>query len=285
MRKFNYIFTILFASVFFISCEDQADDFFSGNSTNGEEVGTILTPVPFNYEYGNTPVVEMPIEVVGTIESYTVFVQLQTESGDSEKAVLANGSESQTISVTNSELFNLVPVNGNIFNDDSLQLGDRFVFSFEVQLPGFAEPSPLNAKTIQAAFACPLDADFTGTYVINDVTGSPLVGSLFGDGVEVTVTESSTFGRQFEAVYGADLGIGNPAIVVPFELLCGQVVIGSEFNSGLQCTTGIVFGSPVTRSTFDASDDTYFEITLGENITGDCGAGAFDTTISLTKVE
>jgi hypothetical protein len=287
MKKILYLLTVVFTTFIVFSCEDQADDFFTGkaDSSVGGEAGTIVVPVAFTYEYGATPEVSLPIEVSGTIDSYTVYVQLKTASGNSDVEVFGSGSSSETFAYTNDELFNLLTINGNVYNDDSLQLGDVFAFTFEVTLPGNSEPSSLESKNFNAPFACPLNDDFTGEYLIEDVTGSGLVGSVFGEGTIVEVTEASNFGRQFEAIYGKDLAIGNGALAFGFDLLCGQVILDGEYASGLGCTGSIVFGPGETNGVFDSDDDSSFTLTFSENIEEDCGAGVLQTTVRFVKQE
>ncbi|RXR33116.1 hypothetical protein EQG68_06410 [Flavobacterium piscinae] len=139
---------------------------------------------------------------------------------------------------------------------------------------------------------CPLNASFTGAYTLTQVTPgyAPAAGApVFGNNVTVNVTMGSTeLERQFEVKFYPSLGLGNPSNVpVVFELSCGNVnMIGNSSASGIGCGGSIEVGpTNGTPSTFDANDDSVFEITFHEDSSGgagSCSAGQ-QTTIRLEK--
>ncbi len=143
---------------------------------------------------------------------------------------------------------------------------------------------------VVARLVCPIDADqFVGDYFIEQI--NPPVGdgaNLFGPGVIELFRpegEAST-SRGFEAVYLEELGIGQPASLVIFDIACGQINVAEGITTGLLCVQGepaIELGPAENPSIIDTSDDSQFEITIRDLfVDGGCG-DAFDVTLQLTK--
>jgi len=124
---------------------------------------------------------------------------------------------------------------------------------------------------------------FTGEYTLTQTSPPGPNGPVFGeDPLTVTITATGPTQRSFDYVYLPDLGIGNGAVDFAFDLVCGNVVVDPEQNSGLQCDAGIFMGPADETGNFDSADDSSFTIVFTEDVTEDCGTSTV-TTIMLTK--
>jgi hypothetical protein len=278
-----------------VSCGDEPFDVADG----GDIYANINPPATVNFLYGQTSDITINFDKseqnATTIASVEVTKVLNIadfdddpETSDAVKSspvtyTVTGDSFSQTLA----ELFADVPVNGNVLTEDDLDPGDSWSFTYLLNVTGASPTSSsvLNTpRTSQMIFSCPLSADFTGEYKIVDITGSSAGGgaTLFGEG-PIELEEVSTFVRSFEATYLPSFGIGNQAQTFQFRLECQRVLFADNQNSGLQCVSGISFGSANVPSSFDPADDSVLEITLTEDVTGDCGPPA-QTTIRLEKI-
>jgi hypothetical protein len=140
--------------------------------------------------------------------------------------------------------------------------------------------------TIGIVGTCPLDAPFTGDFLIEDITGSGPGGGapVLGDGIVVTVESTGDVSRIIRNVtYLPTLGIGQPAIDFPFELFCSRSTTIGEYETNLACSgNAILFGPASPGAQFDPTDDSQFEVTFIEDTNGICG-GPEEVTIRFTK--
>ncbi len=137
---------------------------------------------------------------------------------------------------------------------------------------------------------CPVLAEFTGNYMMQQITAiNPDDGvQMFNNQVITLVSEGET-ARSFQAIYLEALGIGNGPTTITFSLVCNQVIIDSNIQTTLLCVGGspsIDFGPATTPSTYDANDDSVFDVTITEYFEedGGCGANPYETTFRLTKL-
>ncbi|MTI40811.1 hypothetical protein [Fulvivirga lutimaris] len=276
-------------------CGDEPFDVADG----GELYANINPPASLNFLYQQTSDITIDFDKAEqnatTIASVEVTKVLNIADFDDDpdtsdpvkSSPVTYTVTGDSFSQTLAELFADAPINGNVLTEDDLDPGDSWSFSYILNVTG-PSPTPeavLNTpRTSQLVFSCPLDADFTGEYNIVDVTGSSAGGgaTLFGAG-PITLEEVSTFVRSFEATYLPSFGIGNQAQTFQFRLECQRVLFSDNQNSGLQCVSGISFGSADVPSSFDPTDDSVLEITLTEDVNGDCGPAA-QTTIRLVKI-
>ncbi|MGD1958346.1 MAG: hypothetical protein ACFB2Y_05800 [Fulvivirga sp.] len=219
----------------------------------------------------------------GTFSEIRVFKSLEA-SGESSDVVFVGtfASAPFTVSQTETELFADVPVGGEVLDENDLEPGDAFEFSFEIVE---TDGNVLNiVYTHSVPFSCPLSADFTGMYEIEDITLSGVGNATtFGTGI-VELSEAGDFDRSFDAIYLPTFAIGNGPETFTFKLECEEVKFLAGQNSGLQCVDGIVFGPADVHSAFDPFDDTEIEVTFTEDVNGDCGPST-QTVIKLVKVE
>lgn len=129
---------------------------------------------------------------------------------------------------------------------------------------------------------CPIPStSFVGNYLIEELT--PYVdGPTLSDGTIVAVTATSETGRSFMTDHYPDYCANNPR-AFNFSLVCGDVIAAADQSSTCACTSdGLFFGPATTHSTYDVNDDSVFELTFTNDVTGDCGS-AVQTTYRFTK--
>ncbi|PZD77535.1 hypothetical protein [Mesonia sp. K7] len=267
---------------FFVSCDpDKVDDiqqndpslFFSANSgtffvAEGDEniydVNLIISDAPsknLSYEVEIDPSSSAMEGVDFEILNTSYFV----ESGKTRASIQVQGDVDAATTAGKELILNLV------------SLEDGRIANFR------------NKFTLLIKYGCPLaEGTFLGEYTVTQLTpGLEAAGGVptFGDGTVLELTETSEFGRQFETVFYPDLGIGQPAATVMFELDCGEVKVPDDQNSNLACSgAALNIGSPDTNATFDETDDSTFTITFTEDSTSGCGEPQ-QTTVQLTKVQ
>ncbi|MEM6360021.1 MAG: hypothetical protein AAF731_08005 [Bacteroidota bacterium] len=228
---------------------------------------------------------EVDVTGEGTFSEVRVFKSLEA-GGESSDVVLVGTFTSApfTVAQTETELFADVPVGGEMLDENDLEPGDAFEFSYEIVE---TDGNVLNiVYTHSVPFSCPLTADFTGMYEIEDITGSGAGGgaTIFGTGV-VELSEAGDFDRSFEATYLPTFGIGNGPETFTFKLECEEVKFLAGQGSGLACLDiNITFGPALEFTAFDPADDSVIDIRFTEDEADACGP-ATQTEIRLTKVE
>lgn len=140
-----------------------------------------------------------------------------------------------------------------------------------------------SSYSVNVKLTCPVDeTKFVGAYLIQELT--PYVdGPTLNDGqvVQVSLIDGSTSGRTFMTQNYPNYC--SPLREFNFDLVCGSVVVRANQRSTCQCTTaGLFFGPATVNSTFNANDDSYFEMTFTNDVTGNCSP-ATQTTYSFTK--
>jgi hypothetical protein len=130
--------------------------------------------------------------------------------------------------------------------------------------------------------SCPLVASFTGDYLIEELT--PFVdGPTLNDGSVVTVY--SIDGQEFQRGFMTANFINYCSTPTQFlfELSCGKVLIPGPGNkSNCSCAGNLFFTNATTPSSYDATDDSVFEVTFTNDAYSDCGSPA-QTTYRFTK--
>lgn len=213
----------------------------------------------------------------------TVTVAVNT-SPTLTTAAAENYSVPATIVIPANEYFGQLTITGV---DNSVETTAEIITINLVSIDGGGQISPAN-HTISIFQVCPVNAPFSGSYFMEQITAiNPDDGvGCFADQI-LTITSTGATTRQFKAVYLEGLGIGQPASTVPFGLVCNEVIVAPAIGTGLVCVQGqpaITLGPGIVPATYDADDDSVFELTLTEYVTdGGCGAAPYQTTFRLTK--
>lgn len=129
---------------------------------------------------------------------------------------------------------------------------------------------------------CPIaSTSFVGSYLIEEIT--PYVdGPTLNDGAIVNLVATSETGRSFMTDHYPDYCSNNPRAFL-FSLVCGDVIVNANQRSTCACSSdGLFFGPATTPSSYDVNDDSVFELTFTNDVTGDCSS-AVQTTYRFTK--
>ena len=270
MKKIVFICLTL---LMFSSC-NRTDDFsiykYNGPSTTYFVDGTSSTyfvsqiSIPFQIRIGSTNISESD-------RTYTIEIdEASTASEGVDFSLISN-----SVTIPAGEYFGTVSVQG-IF-EGTTPSGSTLI----IKLNG-DDAMVSNQYSLNLVQACPLEADFTGDYLIEELT--PYVdGPTLETGTVVSVykTSGSEFQRGFmSANYVLYCSTKTEFLI---ELKCGNVNIPGPGNqSNCSCGGNLFFTNATTPSTYDLADDSYFEVTFTNDAFSDCGAPV-QTTYSFTK--
>ncbi|WP_299888079.1 hypothetical protein [uncultured Lacinutrix sp.] len=127
------------------------------------------------------------------------------------------------------------------------------------------------------------DTLFVGDYLISNVTNA-FNGSVFGDGVTVTLQLGSSTGeRKFSAVYLPDLAIGQLPMEFNFTLKCDEVNVVDNQITGLGCGPSLLLGPDPSKGTYNVGNDSVFNIIVLDDTTASCGVPTA-AEFTLTKI-
>lgn len=263
-----------------VSCQDTQSVLYDGSQTL----------IAFNK---GTSVLAVTIDATGTDE---IVIDASTLSSQDRTFNVVLNTEKTTTDAQNFTLPSTFTIPANEYSGILTVTGLDFNLETATQLIVISLEGT-NGTTIVSNVehvisikqVCPVTAPFAGEYAITQLTPDNVQG---GDGGPVfldqilTLKSTGPTTREFSAVYLEHLGIGQPATKVPFTLLCNDVVVAGGIGTGLACggTPGITLGPATVPSTYNADDDSVFELTLTEYVTdGACGADPYQVTFRFTK--
>ena len=256
-------------TVFACETEDsQKAENYNGTAvtyfTDGSAASYFVSQVsgPFDIQIGSTV-------LSNSARTYTVQVDPESTASEGVDFSLVNSS----VTIPAGEYFGTVSIQG-IF-DGTTPDGSTLI----LRLVG--DDAMVNNKfTVSIVQACPLEADFAGNYLIEELTAY-VDGPTLETGTVVAVYEISEFQRGFMTANYPNY-CSTPVEFV-FELKCGDVLIpGAGNQSNCSCGGNLWFTNPTTPSTYQLDDDTYFEVTFTNDAFNDCGSPV-QTTYSFTK--
>lgn len=272
----------LFLVVFAASCDqDTGDTDFLNNRTPylyfGEPAGTLFA----EEDQANIYQVQVSVsEPKSQAITYTVAVDPDSEAVEGVDFTLP----STTFTVEPGQIYGYIPVTANF--DVASTAGK--IATFEISSTADVEiPEEKTSFNLNIVKLCPIEAPFTGTYVITQVSGGIEAAGyapVFGDAVTVTLTTGANVTeRLFDVKFYPDFGFTNPPAEVSFSLVCDEVIVnGNNDASGVGCGGSIAIGAAETPSTYDTADDTSFYLTLTEDVDENCGPPA-QTVVLFTK--
>ncbi|WP_375580394.1 DUF1735 domain-containing protein [Marivirga tractuosa] len=292
MKKILYIVYIAVLTPFLTGCfeEPGTAKLMDGQDDAFVELADVSLPGGLNKQFnvvldGETTTGEIMVAFGGAVQTSDVTVDYEFDAENSTAIEGVDFTFTSTGSVTIPAGEYSAPIVFEV-NDDIL---DPSLEPKTIAIRITNAPVEINQNYAEGTFnlvgLCPINADFTGDYLIEDVTGSPAGGggSVFGN-VVVEVESTGDASRVIKGVtYLPGAGIGQPAIDFEFELFCSQATALGEQESALACDAGILFGPAEEGGIFDPNDDSSFEITFIEDVNDDCGGGANPVTIRLVK--
>lgn len=268
------IFSLIVMALFF-SCEDEDHDVDVNNYNASQDVtyftdGSASTYFvsqvsgPFDIQIGST----------GTSNSARTYnVQIDESSTATEGVDFSLLTNSVTIPA--GEYFGTISVQG-IF-DGTTPDGSTLILKL------LGEDTMVNNQySLSIVQACPLEADFTGDYLIEELTAY-VDGPTLATGTVVTVYQIDGFEFQRGFMTANYVNYCSTPTEFIFELKCGDVVIPEPGNqSNCSCGGNLWFTDPTNHSSYTLDDDSYFEVTFTNDAYNDCGAPV-ETTYSFTK--
>jgi uncharacterized protein (TIGR02145 family) len=129
---------------------------------------------------------------------------------------------------------------------------------------------------------CPIEADFTGDYLIEEIT--PFVdGPTLNDGAIVTVTTVAGNATQRTFDTPNYINYCSTPNAFTFELNCGQILMAGEGTQcNCSCNGNLWFTNADAPTSYDPEDDSMFEVSFTNDAYSDCNAPQ-TTTYRFTK--
>ncbi|MGB3468097.1 MAG: hypothetical protein WBA74_22620 [Cyclobacteriaceae bacterium] len=171
---------------------------------------------------------------------------------------------------------------------DNIEAGENLRLILEIVSADLPIAPELDSAVHVISVTCPVEDDFlVGDYLITQTTP-------FADGVSPSLSSGSVV--TVETVTGSETGRtflteNYPAYAAPcngnfvpfrFDVVCGSIVAGTV-TSTCPCAGPFLFGPATTSFVLpDLTDDSEFELTFTDDVTGDCGAPV-QTTYTFVK--
>ncbi|QYJ68459.1 hypothetical protein [Flavobacterium litorale] len=282
------LFKLLAIALIFTSCEDVEPVIYNGDPTQND------TFLSFSRSVYLLPVVQNNVgETTVTLNSSTVFDTDRVYNIEVELPDNSSAANPDTFSLPSTVTIPAGSYQGTfVINGTDNGLVDETVKTFTISVTNVDETSEFSdslTATVNVYEVCPLQDDFLGAYNIevNENYFNNLPGFEAG---EVILEEGNT---PFERVFTAVVYPGNAGPrEVTIAFACNFLNLGENVDSNLACQddpegTTITF-APVDledRSSYNTTDDSYFEMTVLENALSNCGGGPRNTIIRFTKVE
>ena len=249
------IYSILAIALVF-SCQNQDDHGVTVNDYNGDENVTYFTSGTsatyfvspgagnFNITIGSTGIADVD-------RIYDIVVDPSSTAVVDDQYVLPSANAT----IPAGSYFGDLSVQG--IPDGATEAGSTLILSLS---GGDALES--SSFTLSIVKSCPLEADFTGDYLIEQTT--PYIdGPTFDDGSVVTVYTidgGNEFQRGFMTPNFTDY-CSTPNEFI-FELNCGSVLVPTDQSCNCSCAGNYFFGAPDVPSTYTYNDDSVFFMRL-----------------------
>jgi len=292
-KHMKKIFLILFIAAGMISCDDTEPVIFDGSQT-------------LVYFPNNSKNLDIVIDETGTVDVQINTTTLSESDRTVTFEVLAEDSTvdfdnidipTLTATIPAGEFFGSLTVNG--IDNTAETSSELLLISIVDAGDATVDSTPVEISVKQI---CPIEEGlFVGPYFLEQVTPIHPENTIltFEDQIVDVVEGEGSTERSFSANYLEAFGIGQPDMVVPFDLSCVDVVVlGNDIPSNLGCTNDagtpdddsddffepIFFGSVAEKGSFDINDDSSFNLIVGEYMQPSCGVGApIATEFNLTK--
>jgi len=266
---------LLSSIIFFSSCSETEPVIYDPNNSQAL-VYFSRTNANLAIEIDATGQLVLPINVSTlSTEDRTVTVEVDV---DRSTADTQNYTVATSVVIPAGEYFGNLVIDGvDVTAETTPELLFLDIVSFS-DATAVISPTTLEVSVFQF---CPIAPGlFTGGYLMEELT--PYVdGPTLNDGEVVTLVATSETGRRFATKNYPDYCGTN--MNFNFSLVCGEVIVAANQRSTCACSAdGLFFGPATTPSTYDINDDTVFEMTFTNDVTGDCGT-AVQTTYRLTK--
>lgn len=269
-------FKALLLALIVTSCEDVEPTIFNGNDTSNE------TFISFSQLVYNLPVVR---DESGTIE---VVLNVSTVSNVDRVYNLTVNEELSTADPSIYTLPSSITVPAGEYQGFAEITANDINVTSDIQTIVFSISNLTNENfdaenyTINVFEVCPLEAPFSGTYI---VTGEGKFGPvILEEPIEVIVV--SEYVRSFNANFIPEALPGGVDIEdVEFTMSCGQTFLNNteiDMNAGCSDVT-VVYGPGATTGFYIPGDDSQFTLNLTEDMNSSCGGGPVQVSLTFTK--
>tara|TARA_B100001248_G_scaffold258019_1_gene241472 strand:+ start:4649 stop:5461 length:813 start_codon:yes stop_codon:yes gene_type:complete len=269
MKKIAYLILPLFTFVFF-ACEDKQAEVYSGESI------TYFTQTTATY----------PVEAGSAFEVGIVV----SDASSSPRGFVVEVDQDLTTALPNSYSMDMNPsidadsytASFNVYGEVTNVVAGQVLVLNLVAVEGSNLAGFDTTISITMNPSCPIEADFTGDYLIEEIT--PYVdGPTLADGSIVTVspvTGNATQRTFNSANYPNYCSTPN---AFTFELNCGQILMAGEGTQcNCSCGGNLWFTNAAEPTSYDPADDSMFEVSFTNDAYSDCGAPQ-TTTYRFTK--
>ena len=298
MKNIFKIFILAFSLVIFNGCNSDDDGArFSVEETSGWiQFKSATTDVTIDNFDTSTPLnIEFLVKVPVTPNDIKVTYKLVGVSGQDPNQVFTSSNvvllPAETYGYANVGLNPSVSLNlGNAVITEKMVFDVVLVSTdnpnVTVGIAGSARPTS-NRVTICPSLNSSTGA-FLGDYILTVPSGDGPFGTVFADGITVTLVEGENgpFSRVFQADYLPGIAAGLPVIDIPFEFVNGKIKIGSNILTGVGCGGGqIMLGGDSGNILSQPCGDDMIQLNLMDFVAGSGGCGAADVpvTVVLTK--
>jgi hypothetical protein len=274
-KDMKKVLFLLSSIIFFSSCSETEPVIYDPNNSQAL-VYFSRTNANLAIEINATGQLVLPINVSTlSTEDRTVTVEVDV---DKSTADIQNYTVSSSVVIPAGEYFGNLVINGvDVTAETTPELLYLDIVSFSDET-AVISPTTLEVSVFQF---CPIAPGlFTGNYLIEELT--PFVdGPTLNHNQVVTLVATSETGRRFATKNYPNYC--SPTMNFNFSLVCGEVIVAANQRSVCNCTAaGLFFGPATTPSTYNVADDSVFEMTFTNDVTGDCGT-ATQTTYRFTK--
>lgn len=269
MKKIAYLILPLFAFVFF-SCDEKEADIYSGESISYFTESTATYPVEAGSAFA-----------VGIVVS---------DASTSPRGFVVEVDQDLTTALPNSYSMDMNPSidadsfagSFNVYGEVSNVVAGQVLVLNLVSVEGSNVAGFDTTISITMNPSCPIEADFTGDYLIEEIT--PFVdGPTLNDGSIVTVSTVTGNATQRTFDTANYITYCSTPNAFTFELNCGLILMAGEGTQcNCSCNGNLWFTNAAAPTSYDPADDSMFEVSFTNDAYSDCGAPAI-TTYKFTK--
>jgi len=276
MKHINKVLPLLLALAMFTSCNRELIDKDFASETNtlffSNDSGTLLVE---DGAANNFDVVVAATAVAKSDTPYTISVD------DSSTAVEGVDFDiaTSTNTLSTGEIVTTFSVIADFANAEIS--GKTAVFNLS---SSSSSVSQANQFTLNLIKLCPLNADFTGDYLLSYVTNGIFDTPTLTPGVVTLSVGAVPTDRVFSAMpYPAFGAFG--AIDFNFSLICDNVVVAGGQATGVGCGgSSTILGPDETTGTYDSSNDNVIQVIYIDDVDGASCGTAVSAEFTLTKI-
>lgn len=264
----------ILATSVLVSCNDNEAKLY--DSVNGQTLvyfGTETSNLAIEIDGAGQVVVPINATTLSNTDRIVTVELLDVSTADPQ-----NYSYSSTVTIPAGEYFGNLVINGTDINAETNPE------TLVLKIASFSDASAVLGKKnheVSVFQYCPIAVDkFVGNYLIEETT--PFVdGPTLSNNTVVEVIWVSQTQRRFRTKNYPNYC--SPLMTFNFSLVCNEVIVPEGQRSTCGCSSaGLFFGPASTPSTYDANDDSVFNLTFTNDYTGDC-TSANQTTYKFTK--